>query len=257
MQSPAAAAGATESMAAIVWGLDVNGLQPRLHVFDANQNPVAAQVLANGAGTYTIQLPNAVPNASYYVEVTAANPGGANSTGRFALAVDFHVQNLVTFANLDGGTLTQAQAQATGGLTLADDSLFHFALSANSANANEWVTMTVLDGTGAVVLTLKVQAGRPTVTADVYLKKGTYSIFYAASTSDGSALSSITFALAGDILSDRVGAYTTPPPSSSAPPPQTSSSSPPPQYSYNSGSSGGSSGSSSSTTPPSSTPYSY
>src|SRR5205085_3194141 len=37
MQSPASPAGGQENMAAIVWGLDVNGLQPRLHVFDAHQ----------------------------------------------------------------------------------------------------------------------------------------------------------------------------------------------------------------------------
>src|SRR5205823_131023 len=104
VKSPPSASGGPVNMVAIVWGLDVNGLQPRLHVYDANQNPIAVQVIANGGGTYTIQLPNAVANASYYVAVAAANPSSSSgSTGRFALGVDFHQQELVCFDNLTSG----------------------------------------------------------------------------------------------------------------------------------------------------------
>src|SRR5205823_5352304 len=85
-------AGATAS----VWGMDVNGLQPRLHVFDAGQHPIAAQVIANGSGTYTVQLPNVPGNTSFYIEVVAGNPN-VHSTGRFSLAVDFHAPSLISF----------------------------------------------------------------------------------------------------------------------------------------------------------------
>ncbi|HEV2947568.1 MAG TPA: matrixin family metalloprotease [Gemmataceae bacterium] len=250
VQSPRIPNGNLQNMAAIVWGLDPNGLLPRIHVYDSNQNPIAVQVIANGSGTYTVQLANVPGNTSYYVEVVAANPGASRSTGRYALAVDFHVPQLVSFANLAAGTLTPTQSQTSGALTLTGDELFHFALSASSANPNAWVTMTVRDSSGAVVLLLKVQAGQPTVTADVFLKMGTYSVSFAGSTSDGSSWSGIDFTLAGDVISDPVGAYSTPPSSTgtSSPTSSGSSSTPPSYYSYTPAKPGPSS--SSTTTPP-------
>ena len=103
-------------------------------MFDANQHPLAVQVIANGSGTYTVQLPNVPGNTSFYVEVVAANPNGSHSTGRFSLAVDFHEPNLVSFGTLTSGSLSQAKPQATGTLTMTEDALFHFALTATSAN---------------------------------------------------------------------------------------------------------------------------
>jgi hypothetical protein len=252
VQSPSSSSGATENLVAIAWGLDVNGLQPRLHVFDANQHPIAVQVIADGSGTYTVQLPNVPGNTSFYVEVVAANPNGSHSTGRFSLAVDFHEPNLVSFGTLTSGSLSQAQSQATGTLTTAEDELFHFALTASSANPNAWVTMTVTDQNGAVVLTLSVQAGQPTVTADVYLRKGTYSVRFSGFTTDGSALTGLTYWLAGDIISDPVGAFATSPSSTGTTSPSSTSTtggSTSPPYTYNSPNSG-SPGSTSSTTPP-------
>src|SRR5262249_29455132 len=45
IQSPGFAAAGPVKMNVIVWELDVNGLNPRAHVFDAAGNPVAFQVL--------------------------------------------------------------------------------------------------------------------------------------------------------------------------------------------------------------------
>jgi hypothetical protein len=251
VQSPPSPSNSPENMAAIVWALDVNGLQSRLHVFDANQKPVAVQVLANGSGTYTIQLPNVPGNASYYIEVTAENPNStSHSTGRFSLGVDFHVPILVSFGPLASGSLTQAQSQAAGTLTTAEDELFHFALSGFSSNPNALVTMTIVDQTGATVLTLTVQAGQPTVTADIFLKQGTYSVRFSGTTTDGSTLTDIDFQLAGDVISDPVGAYSTPPSSSGT----TTSS--PPLYSYQPANSGANQPPPA-TTPPYTPPYYY
>jgi hypothetical protein len=112
--------------------------------------------------------------------------------------------------------------------------------------------MTVTDQNGAVVLTLSVQAGQPTVTADVYLRKGTYSVRFSGFTTDGSALTGLTYWLAGDIISDPVGAYATSPSSTGTTSPSSTSTtggSTSPPYTYNSPNSG-SPGSTSSTTPP-------
>lgn len=252
VQSPASPSGTLEKMAAIVWGLDANGLQPRIHVYDSHQNPIPVQVIANGSGTYTIQLANVPGNTSYYVEVVADYPSGSHSTGRYAFAVDFHEPSLVSFATLASGSLTPAQSQTTGSLAIADDELFHFALSASSTNPNAWVTMTIKDQSGAIILILKAQAGQPTVTADVFLKMGTYLVSFAGSTSDGSAWSGVDFNLAGDMISDPVGAYSTSPSSSGSSSPSSSSSSSSSTssgyYSYTPSNPGSSS--SSTTTPP-------
>jgi hypothetical protein len=257
---PSPAGGSAENLVAMVWSLDVEGLQSRIHVFDANQNPVAVQVLANDSGTYTIQLPAVLPNASYYVEV-AATPS-SSSPGNFSLVVDFHQQGLISFATLASGSLTDSQPQVTGTLAAGEDALFHFALSGSSSNPNAWVTLTIVDQNGAVVLTMKVQSGQPTVTANVYLKKGNYSVRLDAATSDGSALTDIDFQLDGDVISDPIGSYSAPPsstgttsPSSNTSPSPSSTSSSPnsPPYTYYPSSSG----STASNTPPSSKPYYY
>src|SRR5439155_15424384 len=102
-----------------------------------------------------------------------------------------------------------AQPQATGSLTLSQDQLFHFALSGFSSNPNGWVTMTIVDQNRAAVATLRVQAGQPTVTANLYLAKGDYSFSFSGYTTDGSSLGGLAFDLAGGQINDPVGAYPT------------------------------------------------
>jgi hypothetical protein len=118
--------------------------------------------------------------------------------------------------------------------------------------------MTIVDQTGAVVLSLSVQAGQPTVTANVYLKQGTYSVRYSGYTTDNSAWNNLSYQLSGGEFSDPVGAYPTSPSSPSSPPPS-SSTQPPPSPSSPPPSSYSPSGSSSSTsnTYPSSPPRYY
>ena len=53
-------------MHALVWGTDANALQPVIHIFDSQDNPVALQVLANGGGLYSIQIANATAGATAY-----------------------------------------------------------------------------------------------------------------------------------------------------------------------------------------------
>jgi hypothetical protein len=115
LKAPQPPAGSTQAnvMTAMVWGTDSHNLHARLSVYDANQKPVAATVIVNENGTYTIQVPNAVGGAFYYVKVAAANPSGANNTGAYFLAVDFSTTavNLQTAAQ---GNLGAAQPSAAG-----------------------------------------------------------------------------------------------------------------------------------------------
>lgn len=244
IQSPASPTG-TDLLIAIAWGLDVNGLQPRIHVFDGNQNPVAVQVIANGGGTYTIQIPQATAGATYYVEVAAENPSGANSTGSYYLGVDFHAPAAVAFTALTSGTLNQNQSTSTDTLSLTQNQLFHFALSASYAGSGASsaanVTMSIVNQYGQTVFSMTASTGSPPVTADIFLTQGTYSIVYTAAAVDGTALQDVNFWLDGGPLSSPVGAYRVSDTNGGSSP-----------YTY-SGSSSGTTASSSST----STPYYY
>ena len=215
VQSPASANGGTEVMIAMVWALDVNGLYSQIHVYDANDQPVPVQVIANDHGTYTVQVPDATPNTTYSVEVTPTDPNNGHGTGNYFLAVDFHQQTPVWFPNIESGTLSQAQPTATSTFTASADELFHFSLGAAYASSGSTaaavVTMSLVDQYGNVVLSLTAGAGQPPVRANIYLAAGDYSLRYSAQTTDGSALQAMNFWLDGDSLSDPIAAYRPPP----------------------------------------------
>jgi hypothetical protein len=173
------------------------------------------EVIANDHGTYTAQVPNALPDATYYIEVAPANPNGGNSTGNYFLAVNFHQEAPVWFPNINSGTLSQAQPAMTTAFTASGNELFHFSLGAAYASAGATaaasVTMALVDQSGNVVLSLTAAAGDSPVTANLYLAAGNYSLRYTAQTTNGSAPQPLNFWLDGDALSDPVGAYQQPP----------------------------------------------
>src|SRR5260370_38206970 len=117
-------------MHAIAWGTDVNGLAPVIHVFDANGKPLSVQVLANGGGFYSIQIPNATASATYYVEVAALNPNSSNNSGNFVLGIKFDTSAPVVLAALGSGGLSSPTSTSSATLNRAQDGLFHFILVA-------------------------------------------------------------------------------------------------------------------------------
>src|SRR5439155_9370273 len=101
VQSPQAAPGRATVLTATIWSQGDSTLIPRVQVFDAQQNRVAAEVLVNDGGSYVVQLPSATPNATYYVEVLAANPHGNNAVGAYYLGIDFGTQAVVLQSDID------------------------------------------------------------------------------------------------------------------------------------------------------------
>jgi hypothetical protein len=210
IQAPAAAGNGSYVMHALAWGMDVNGLQPVIHVFDANQNPVAVQVLTNGGGTYSLQIANATPGATYYVEVAARNPNGSNNTGNFVLGIKFDTNPATTLTAQGSGTLASPTSTSTATLSMAQNGLFHFVLAADngSTSSSADVTMTVYDQYGNVVLTLDARTGQAPVSADLYLLAGTYTVTYSVTQTSGN-YAPVDFWLDGDVLSDPQGPYYT------------------------------------------------
>jgi hypothetical protein len=216
IQSPAAETGTTFAMHVLAWGTEANGLAPVIHVFDAAQRPVPVQVLANGGGLYSLQIPNTTPSATYYVEVAALHPSGANNNGNFFLGIKFDASPPVVLDTLGSGTLSAATSTSSATLSMAQNGLFHFVLTAfNGSSASADVTMTVYDSSGHIVFTLTAQTGQPPVSAVVYLLAGNYTIKYSVK-STSSSWAPVNFFLAGEILSDPIGPYYTSSTSSSS-----------------------------------------
>jgi hypothetical protein len=228
VQAPVAPAGQTNVLTAMVWGLtplSANGLDPRVTVYDATQAVVPAQVLVNDNGTYALQIANAVSGATYYVKVSAAQAQGSNTSGNYFLGVDFGL-TAVALDTYAGGTLTQAAPQTTYNVTMYDDQVVHFVLSATAAGApaGAALQMTILDANGNTVFTAAVQAG-DTISRNVFLAQGNYTVRFAAATKSGTALPNLSFDLQGLGITDPMGpqtyntTYSSSSSNSSSPPP--------------------------------------
>jgi hypothetical protein len=218
VQAPTQPAGTDNVMEVMAWGTSNNGLIPKVLVYDANENPVAAQVLVNENGTYTVQVDHATSGGTYFIEVLAANPQGSGSTGVYFLGVNFGTTasqlNPVT-----SGTLTQTQPQASGTLTVNWTQQIHLVLSANSSNpaAGAVLTLTIYNSQGAVVATIVVGDG-DTVSQTLTLGPGNYTFQFSAATTTGQPLPPLNYALLSSTLDANQGPQptdsTTAPPSS-------------------------------------------
>lgn len=237
------AAGTAVTLNAMVWGLDSTPLDPRLRVFDESGAPVAFQVLANDAGLFCLQVPNAVAGREYFVQVAARSPGGANDTGRYFFAADFNSIEPMAFEGVASGAVIPGQTESAA-LTIEDSGVFHFALAPTSIGA---VTMTVYDENGIAVFALTASGGNPAVTATRYLAAGTYTVRY--TTTSGSGSNPVAYNLYLHQLSEGVGPYA---PSTTSPPPGSSNGDSGSSYTYSSNTYSGSS-----SPPPSSYGYTF
>lgn len=207
----------------IVWGADATPLDPTLHVYDENKNPVPFQVLANDTGVFSVRIASATPGATYYIAVQARNAG---DTGAYFVGADFNRDATPTLAEIDGNTLV-ADSSYRSTLTVTSASVFQFGLAASGASG---LTMTVYDETGAVAFTLDSTAGQPLSTTVRHLMAGTYTVVYSsrASVSSNAAVDFDAMLLR---LSDNAGPYA-PRTTTTSPPPSTSSTYSSGGYSY-------------------------
>lgn len=227
-QAPSAALGGNLVLTAMIWGLQDGGLQPNLRVYDANRNPVAAEVLINDSYTYTIQIEGAVPGAVYYAKVDAAGADAEQRTGSYFLGLDFHT-NPVRTRHFTSATLGNLRREDTQTLTLTANRLFHFVLSADAHGAptEATVVMTILDQSGKVIYSLAGNTNEA-VTGNAYLLEGSYVVRFTATTTAGAALPDLECELRGTVLDDPIGPEPVDPtadpggaPSTPPPPPDT------------------------------------
>jgi hypothetical protein len=200
MRAPLAAANQQNVLTVTVRALDASALAPAVQLYDKNKQLIAAQVLANGGGAYTVQVANADAGQEYYVSVAGQNGG----TGTYQFTADFRSQAVV-LNQLAGNTLTATAAVDFSTLTINRSQVMYFALSAGAVPAGQQagVRMAIFDANGHVVGTLFAKAGQ-TVTAPMYLAPGQYTVRVEGLTPAGVSLPTLSYTLQGLTLTDPI-----------------------------------------------------
>ncbi len=177
-----------------------------VRVYDNNGNLLSAEVLASDGTYYSIQIRNVQPNSVLFVEVVAADPNGPHAQGNYFLAVDHRAQP-IEIGHLASGTLTNSARQQAFELTVAQDHLFHFTLSASPASTGveAAVRLTFFDDQNRVVASIVANSGS-SAGLDIFLTAGTYRMVISGGTRDRTQpLPDIGYTLDGGMRNDPIG----------------------------------------------------
>lgn len=200
-RSPLAGADVELNLSIRVSGLDAaDGLVPRLALYDRDQSWIEnVTLLANGDGTYAIQLPGAAKDRDFYLGVTTLA-----GTGRYRLDIDFRPE-VVQFNQFASNTLTGADRVDYGTLTVTRTQVMHFVLSAGGENVASGVRMSIHDANGAAVFQMFVRAGE-SLSATTALEAGTYTVRIEGLTAVvGAELSNLSYSFKAAAVSDPIG----------------------------------------------------
>jgi hypothetical protein len=194
-------------LVATAWGLGANDLDPRVQVYDSSDHLVAAQVLTNDSGAFTVQVANAVAGQSYYLRVTS----DSGKTGNYALSAVIRA-DAIEFPMNAVGDLTTGGPATQAGMNVMKGQTTHFVLAADAVpgDPKATVTLTVLDANNQVAATLTTKAG-DAQSLDVYLPAGLYTVQVTALTGSGAPGQNVHFTLRGIGMTDPVGAPPTDP----------------------------------------------
>jgi hypothetical protein len=228
----------------MIWGVQ-NQMKLRVQVFDSQQNVLPAQIIVNDGFTYSVQISNATPGATYFFKVL--HLPNSQAAGNYFVGVDFSPHPLVMQTQLNDSLSNARPVKLKTFDTSAADhgNLFHFILSAQ-AGASAIVQMTFRDALGQVAFTLAASTDEAT-SDNILLAPGVYYATFSASVISG-PIPIIGFLLFGDILTDPIGPEGTDP---SGDPGGSSGSGGTPPPTWNDGSSTGVG-----SNPPASDPYS-
>jgi hypothetical protein len=170
-RSPQFPNGVLGVMTATVWSLDGGNTVPQVDVYDRNQVLVPSQILADGNGTYTVQITGVESGRDFYLSVHAKKDG--NGQGNYGLNADFGTQ-AATLATFASGNLPTSQPTLQYNLYVAETQMFQLLLSAQGTSGQ--VTITLYDSSGNVVTSLTAAAGDTVSGPATLLKPGTYQV---------------------------------------------------------------------------------
>ena len=175
VQSPATSPTGSYTLTVLAWSPPGGGgLQPEADVFDATGASVPSQVLLNANGSYSVQVPNAATNATYYVRVKSVS-ATQNTSGLYNMGVFFGTQPPVALTTAAQGQLAGQTTEAYQQFTLAQGQVDQFVLAASApaATVDTAVKMTIYNSAGVSVFSLTAYNGQPASAAFVDLPGGT------------------------------------------------------------------------------------
>jgi hypothetical protein len=183
---------------------------PQLQVVDANQQPVAAQVLENSSGAFTIQASGLAPGQPFYLTLTPPVSGNGDDAS-FSLVADFK-QTSSLLPVLAANSVTTAASPPAYALYVALDQVFSFTLSAAGTGApvGSTVQMTITDSQGNVVYSLTALSGQTVTGPAALLAPGAYTVQFSVLTPAG-APGTLSFELRGTSITDPIGPVITDP----------------------------------------------
>ena len=193
IRSPKMRATLPSALTVSVRAIGPHGTTPRIEVFDANDVPVAAEVLVNGNGTYSIQVIGIASNRTYSLRVA-----NAPEIGNFQLEARFGSKPaaIQTFSE---GTIPAGSSFADS-LYVARTQLFGFSLMA-SGPAGASVRVDILNELGNAVYSISAPVGETISGISSFLPPGAYSISIVALAATGP----VTYSLRGAVASDPIG----------------------------------------------------
>ena len=192
-------------MTVVVTSLDPGRLIPKVTVYDRSRTPLDGQVLANGDGNYTVQIPEVTPSARHFLRLEAAEQAGPFSTGNYRVTVMFghRLTELETF--VPAATPSESGPQAYR-LHVAQPQLFHFALAAESTDVQEAavVVMAVTSPDQQEIYRVAVRPGETRTASSVLLAPGSHLIEVFPLTLDGGAVDPIPYSIRGLSVSEPI-----------------------------------------------------
>ena len=188
--------------------LDVNGTTPRIEILDGSGRAVAQQILANGAGMFTVQASGLSKGGNYVIEVGPNTAVGSPTTGNYAVVAQFGT-TAEQASTLATGTVDSPGSSQSFNLYVGVSQLMHLVLSANAvggpAAAGSAVQMTILDASANVVYNLTAAAGDTVSGAALFLTPGPYELRFTSISTNGASSPPLAFSLLGEEISDPIG----------------------------------------------------
>lgn len=193
-------AGMTNVMTVVVTSLDASqGMQIR--VKDPAGRGVDANLLYQAEGVIEIQIPSVESYADYTIEVFAENQAAGEVP--FEIEVDFD-QDGTHLQTFFGDWISTDQSSHEQTLTVLQSQQFHFSLAASDYNlpGETGGRMEIVDESGEILFVLEARDGS-TRSADVFLKRGTYTVRFSRANSDSS--NPLFYQLMGSVQSTPMG----------------------------------------------------
>ncbi|MBS0264278.1 MAG: matrixin family metalloprotease [Planctomycetes bacterium] len=204
--APAFGVGQPNLMTVNVSATQQGGLLPQAVVTDSTGKVVPSQIVANGQGTYAIQVSGVVSGRQYFVRVTSSDPAGAFATGGYALHVQFGAPALTPVA-IGSGVISTANPVQYLQLDVGETELTQFNLSSgfSAGISGGVVQLSIYDANNNLVYELLETAGGLSTGAPVLLNQGRYTIAVTAVDASGATPAELKFDVSGLEITEPIG----------------------------------------------------